>query len=524
MSLALTSRKRPQWGALSWGGAALAFMLAATLLAFAALMGWSAGQPDFSILYDAYFHRILRFTFWQAFLSTLLAVGLALPIARAVALDPNLLGRALLLRWSLLCFVMPTLILITGMVVVFGRSGWLSPYLGSGWNLYGLNGILLAHVFLNLPFALRVLVFQWQSIPDTAWKVSAQLGLSGWQRFWLVEWPMLRGALPALSGFIFLLCFNSFAIVLALGGGPRATTIEVAIYQALKFAFNPAEALTLAWTQLVIAGGLFLVMSRLGKLAWLSPPQGQGWRPRLHPVTLWLGRAGIVAVTLFLTVPILTLVPLAILGGLQALSWPLLWPVTLRSLGFAVAAATLAVLLALGSLELWRLKPRWRGLVEIGALHHLVIPGMVLSVGLYLFFLPHINWLRWGWVAVIGLNALVALPFVYHQLKPKVFDFDANYRRQVQALGLSGWAFWRQVYGPWLWVTLRRAWALAFVLALGDFAIFGIFGQDEWRTLPWLIHALAGSYQLRAAALASLWLLAFALIALWLLEEHRGRA
>lgn len=249
-----------------------------------------------------------------------------------------------------------------------------------GWRR---AGILLAHVFLNLPFALRVLVFQWQSIPDTAWKVSAQLGLSGWQ---------------------------------------------------------------------------------------------------------------------------------------------LLWPVTLRSLGFAMAAATLAVVLALGSLELWRLKPRWRGLVEIGALHHLVIPSMVLSVGLYLFFLPHINWLRWGWVAIIGLNALVALPFVYHQLKPKVFDFDANYRRQVASLGLSGWAFWRQVYGPWLSVTLRRAWALAFVLALGDFAIFGIFGQDEWRTLPWLIHALAGSYQLRAAALAALWLLAFALIALWLLEEHRSRA
>lgn len=515
-----------QWGSLIWGLAALACMLLATVLAFLALFGWSEGRPDLSILHDAYFHRILRFTLWQALLSTLFAVLLALPVARAVALDARLPGKALFLRWALLCFVMPSLILITGLVSVFGRSGWLTPWLGAGWNLYGLNGILIAHVFLNMPFALRVLVFQWQSIPDTAWKVSAQLGLSGWQRFRLVEWPAIRGVLPGVAGFIFLLCFNSFAIVLALGGGPRATTIEVAIYQALKFAFNPAEALTLAWTQLLVAGGLFLLFSQFGRLRWLAPPQGQPWLPALHPFTRALGRLAYVLAILFLAVPIATLIPVALFRGGQGLPWSTLMPVTLRSLGFAFAAATLATLLALGGLELWR---RWtapgaRRWVEFAALHHLVIPGMVLSVGLYLFFLPWVNWIRWGWVAVIGLNALVALPFVYHQLKPRVFDFDANYRRQVADLGLRGWPFWHRLYLPWLLPALRRAWALAFVIALGDFAVFGIFGHDSWRTLPWLIYALAGSYRLQAAALASLLLLAFALIALWVLEDHRHHA
>lgn len=509
------------------GSLALGLMSLVTVLAFLALMGWSEGEPDASILNDAYFWRILRFSLWQALLSAGFSVALAIPVARAIAMDPKLPGKAWFLRWSLLCFVMPSLILITALVSIVGRSGWLTPWLGSGWNLYGLNGILLAHVFLNMPFAIRVLCFQWQSVPDTAWKVSAQLGLTGWQRFRLVEWPALRGVLPGLIGFIFLLCFNSFAVVLALGGGPRATTLEVAIFQALKFDFNPPEALTLAWTQLLVAGGLFVFFSRWGRLRWLAPPGRPGmWRPASHPVTRWLGRLAYLLATLYLVVPIAALVPRALASASAAMPWSTLMVVSGRSLLFATTAATLAVLLALGALSLWRrVSQRWvRQGIEVAALHHLVVPGMVLSVGIYIFFMPYINWLQWGWVAVIILNALIALPFVYHQLKPRVFDFDANYRRQVADLGLDGWTFWRWVYGPWLMPAIRRAWGLSFVIALGDFAVFGIFGNDDWRTLPWLIYALSGSYRLQESALASLILLAFAMLALWLLEGKHRRA
>ena len=42
-----------------------------------------------------------------------------------------------------------------------------------------------------------------------------------------------------------MLCVTSFTIVLTLGGGPAATTLEVAIYQALRFDFDPARAVAL---------------------------------------------------------------------------------------------------------------------------------------------------------------------------------------------------------------------------------------------------------------------------------------
>ncbi|HKM15048.1 MAG TPA: thiamine/thiamine pyrophosphate ABC transporter permease ThiP [Marinospirillum sp.] len=507
-------------------GLLLTLLLGSSGLALLALTGWQTA-PEVQLWQDLWFWRVLKFTLWQALLSSFISVLLALPLARALVMDARLPAKAAFLRWCLLCFVMPSLILITGLVVMFGFSGWLTPFLnlvfGDGWSLYGLTGILLAHVFLNLPLAIRVLTSQWDSIPSSVWKMAAQLHLTGWQRFLLVEWPALRSVLPALLGFIFLLCFNSFAVVLALGGGPAATTLEVAIFQALKYNFNPSEALFLAVTQLLVAGSCFWLFSRWGKLEWLAPASaGQTWRPQTNRLTLWLGRFFYLFIALYLTLPVLGLLPTAVSKGLAGLPWLKLFKASGWSLLFALTASLLAVFMALQLSWVSSNQQQKNGLtrlVPVAALHHLIIPGMVLSVGLYIFFMPLINWMDWGWLAIIWLNTLIALPFAFSQLKPAVFSYQANYQRLAASLGLPFGVYWWRVVLPYLKPALQRVAAISLVLTLGDFAIFGIFGQPEYTTLPWLIYELAGSYQLAAAALASLWLLGLAFIGLILLER-----
>ncbi len=513
----------------------LALLLGSSGLALLALTGWQTA-PQVQLWQDPWFWQVLKFTLWQAVLSSFISVLLALPLARALVMDKQLPAKATFLRWCLLCFVMPSLILITGLVVMFGFTGWLTPFLnlvfGEGWSLYGLTGILLAHVFLNLPLAIRVLTSQWGSIPSSVWKMAAQLQLKGWQRFLLVEWPALRSVLPALLGFIFLLCFNSFAVVLALGGGPAATTLEVAIFQALKYNFNPSEALFLAVTQLIVAGSLFWFFNRWGKLEWLAPASGgQTWRPATNLFTRWLGRGFYLCIALYLTLPVLGLLPTAISQGLAGLPWLKLLKASGWSLLFALTASLLAVLMALQLSWMSSTQPAYlpkktnslegfiTRLAALAALHHLIIPGMVLSVGLYIFFMPFINWMDWGWLAIIWLNALIALPFAFSQLKPAVFTYQVNYQRLAASLGLPFGMYWWRVVLPYLKPALERVAAISLVLTLGDFAIFGIFGQPNYTTLPWLIYELAGSYQLAAAALASLWLLGLAFIGLMLLER-----
>lgn len=506
------------------GWLALSASVLVTGLAFQGLIGFSNEGPDWTLLGDDYFQQILLFSLKQALLSALLSVLFAWPVARALYYLPGLPGRRAFLALCLLCFVMPTLVLITGLVALLGHSGLLSPLIsalsGERWNLYGLSGILLAHLFLNMPFAVRVLFLQLQAIPDSGWKLALQLKLSRWQRLRLVEWPGVRSSLLMLFGFIFVLCFNSFAIVLALGGGPRSTTLEVAIYQALKYDFNIPETLTLAWTQLLIAGGLFLLVTRLGSPAWLAvdtavrhwtPEPGRALR-RLHQ--------GVYALSwLCLSLPILALLPGLVQGDLQRFEPGELLLPALTTLGLGLVAAIGGMLLAYALLKPIRMaaiRGQGRKLVVLEwlATHHLVAPAMVVSVGLFVFLLPRMDLDRWGMLWVALLNMLLVVPFAVQKLKPRLLQFDRQYDALAQSLKLRGLALWR-IEWPFVRPVTLSTFALVLVLAMGDVAIFSIFGTQDWITLPWLIYGYAGSYRIAEASLASLLLLVLCALALW---------
>ena len=513
------------------GYVALLLIIIPTLLAFAALSGFARSGPDWGLLTDPYLLGVLWFSLKQAFFSALLSVFLALPVARALYYVPGLWGKRLFLGLCLLCFVMPTLVLITGLVALLGRSGWLTPLLGGDWNLYGLHGILLAHVFLNMPFAVRALFQQLQSIPDTSWRLAAQLKLSGWQRWRIVEWPVLQGHLPLLAGFIFVLCFNSFAVVLALGGGPQATTLEVAIYQALKYDFNIGEALLLAWVQFAIAGGLFLLMVRYGAVQWLSVDTVSAqYRPKPAPAQQFGHLMVYVLSVVLLLLPLLALIPG--LFQLDAGIWqkmrilPPLLTTLLLGLVCAVLGLLLAYLLLLPLRQArWHQQKRRQWFFEWLATHTLVAPAMVLSVGLYVFallMLPgKVDELGWSILFVLLLNVVVIIPFALQQIRPRILQFDDQYQRLCSTLKLT---FWQRVRVEWPWWRQSgvSAFCLVLVLAMGDVTVFSIFGTADWMTLPWLIYSYAGTYRMAEASLtAFLLLLLCAVIVLWFERRRR---
>ncbi|WP_250655896.1 ABC transporter permease subunit [Alkalimarinus coralli] len=514
------------------GWVSLALTVLTTVFAFQGLIGFSNQGPDWALLSDHYFYGILAFSVKQALLSAVCSVVLAWPIARALYYIPGLPARRGFLALCLLCFVMPSLVLITGLVALLGRSGLLSPLIisatGHEWNLYGLNGILIAHIYLNMPFAVRGLYQQLKSIPDSSWKLSVQLKLSRWQRLRIIEWPSLRGTMLVLFGFIFVLCFNSFATVLALGGGPQSTTLEVAIYQALKYDFNIPEALMLAWVQLLIAGGLFLMVSRFGSTGWLSVDTGSHeWKPRPVGWRLRLMKCGYYLVWGILLLPILALLLGFAEGDQLRLEWlPLIKP-TLTTLALGVIAASVGMALAYSMLSPIRQfnasgLSRKRLVLEWLATHALVAPAMVISVGMFIFWLPIIDIDQWGIVFVAILNTAMVVPFAVQKLKPRLYQFDAQYGALARSLKLKGWSLWK-IEWPFVRSVFLSSYALVLVLSMGDVAIFSIFGTQEWTTLPWLIYGYAGTYRIAEASMASLILLALCALILWLFEKAQSK-
>ncbi|WP_234985279.1 ABC transporter permease subunit [Oceanospirillum multiglobuliferum] len=501
-------------------------VISITAMAFYGLIGFDQARLMPELLQDQYIQQILRFSLLQAAASAVLSVMLALPIARALHFMPELPARKAFLRFCLLCFVMPTLVLITGLVALLGRSGLMTGFMPNDWNLYGLNGILIAHLYLNMPLAVRVISQQLAHIPDTSWRLAQQLKLSRTQQFLKVEWPALKSSLLMLLGFVFVLCFNSFAVVLALGGGPGATTLEVAIFQALKYDFNLSEALTLSWLQFTIAGLIFALIAKLGKLNWLSADtHKQRWQPEFGQYSQRVHQGLYLLAWLLLALPIVALIPTLFKAQLKHLDFTLLFLACVRTIVIASTCALFATLLAwwlLIPIRQAQLRKNESGRIILQwlATHSLVAPAMVMSAGLYILLLPRVDLERWGWFWLILINTVLLLPFVIAQLKPRLLQYDQQYWRLSANLKLSGLGQLHTIW-PFIRPAMLGSFVLALLLAMGDVAVFSIFGDNSWSTLPWLIYGYAGSYRMAEAALASLLLLALCTLLIVLFERKR---
>ena len=205
-------RRQPLIPAWLWPGLLAALLIVGVaLLAFTAIWRHAPDTDWHSIWHDSYLWHVIRFTFWQAFLSALLSVIPAIFLARALY-RRRFPGRQLLLRLCAMTLVLPVLVAIFGILTVYGRQGWLAAlfgWLGMDYRFspYGLQGILLAHIFFNMPLATRLLLQSLESIAVEQRQLAAQLGMNGWQHFRWVEWPYLRRQILPTAALIFYAVF-----------------------------------------------------------------------------------------------------------------------------------------------------------------------------------------------------------------------------------------------------------------------------------------------------------------------------
>ncbi|VEA39886.1 ABC transporter integral membrane protein [Salmonella enterica subsp. enterica] len=365
-----------------------------------------------------------------------------------------------------------------------------------------MQGILLAHVFFNLPMASRLLLQSLESIPGEQRQLAAQLGMRGWHFFRFVEWPWLRRQIPPVAALIFMLCFASFATVLSLGGGPQATTIELAIFQALSYDYDPARAAMLALIQMVCCLALVLLSQRLSKAIAPGMTLTQGWRDpddRLHSR---LTDALLIVLALLLLLPPLVAV---VVDGVnrslpEVLAQPILWQAVWTSLRIALAAGVLCVVLTMmllwSSRELRQRQQLFAGqTLELSGMLILAMPGIVLATGFFLLLNSSVGLPESADGIVIFTNALMAIPYALKVLENPMRDITARYGMLCQSLGIEGWSRLKVVELRALKRPLAQALAFACVLSIGDFGVVALFGNDNFRTLPFYLYQQIGSYR-----------------------------
>jgi thiamine transport system permease protein len=493
----------------------------AGLLNLSAIPGYEPG--DLRFWQSAYIRRVLFFSLWQALLSTLCSVLPAILVARAFALQPNFPLRALLLRLFALPLVVPAVVAVMGVVSVYGSGGWIPL----GRSLYGLNGILLAHVFFNLPLAVRLLLPQWQTIPQHHWQLGEQLGMNAWQRWRFLEWPALREALPGVMLLVFMLCLTSFAVVLTLGGGPKSTTLEVAIYQSLRFDFDPAQAVVLALLQLSICALVALLTLKLQRLPEVEITLASVSTPistRQRPFNMLL----ILVAGVFVGMPLLSMLIDALGGPLwRVMGNTQLWQSLVNTLFIGLSAAVFSVsagwflLQYSASLALAGKTGKAR-LVDLAGSIVYVVPPLVIGSGMFVLLSSHFNVFAWVYPIVITINALMGLPFVIRSLGPALRQNHARYHYLCESLSLQGWNRFRYLEWPLLRRPLGLAAALVTALAMGDLGVIALFGTPHTATLPLLIYQQLGAYMIPHATVTALVLLLLSLTVFWGLERVVG--
>ncbi|TNF88838.1 MAG: thiamine/thiamine pyrophosphate ABC transporter, permease protein [Gammaproteobacteria bacterium] len=492
-----------------------------SLVNLGALPGFDAG--DLQFWRSAYIRRVLSFSLWQASLSTLCSVLPAIIVARAFALQPSFPLRAFILRLFALPLVVPSVVAVMGVVSVYGSDGWIPL----GRSLYGLGGILLAHVFFNLPLAVRLLLPHWQAIPQRHWQLATQLDMNGWQRFRFIEWPALREGLPGVMLLVFMLCLTSFAVVLTLGGGPKSTTLEVAIYQSLRFDFEPVRAVVLALLQLtlcMLVAGLTLKLQRLPEVEITVDAASSAAAAKRSVLQLGL----ILLAAVYVAMPLTSILYDVLTGPLTSvLGKSVLWRALGNSLLIGLSAALVSVsagwlLLRYSAGLVFDGEPGKARLIELAGSIVYVVPPLVIGTGMFVMLSPHVDVFDWVFPIVIGVNALMGLPFVIRTLGPAMRQNHSRYHLLCQSLALDGWNRFRYLEWPLLRRPLGLALALATALALGDLGVIALFGTPEKATLTLLIYQQLGAYLIADATVTALLLLLLCLAVFWLLERLVG--
>ncbi|QYX57483.1 thiamine/thiamine pyrophosphate ABC transporter permease ThiP [Roseovarius sp. SCSIO 43702] len=501
----------------AWPGAVAAALVAAVILG---TLGTVAATAEAGGRFAPGDWAALRFTLVQAVLSAVLSVGLAVPVARALA-RRRFRGRAALVALLGAPFILPVIVAVLGLVTVFGRAGWVSAGLGllglPPLSIYGLHGVVLAHVFFNLPLATRLILQGWQEVPDERFRLAAQLRIEGWAMWRLIEWPMLSRVVPGALAVVFALCLTSFAVALTLGGGPRATTIELAIYQAFRFDFDLGRAALLSGVQLVLTIAAASLALAAGAGAGFGAGLGRAvrrWDARGRAAragdAAWIALAAV-----FLIVPLAAIVAAGLpgLADLPVQVW--------RAAGVSllVAAGSTALVLAL-ALPMAAAVARGRmGVVEVSGLLGLAASPLVIGTGLFILVRPVADPFALALPVTALVNAVMALPFALRILGPAAREAVAAHGRLALGLQITGWRFMALVMIPRLRAQIGFAAGLSAALSMGDLGVIALFADPETATLPLQVYRLMGAYRMEQAAGAALLLLVLSLALFWTLDR-----
>jgi molybdate transport system permease protein len=182
-------------------------------------------------------------------------------------------GKGLVEALVMLPLVLPPTVFGFYLLVSFGRN---SP-LGQAWQqlfgsqlVFSFEGLVVASLIFNLPFAIQPAQRGFQSIAPEVREAAACCGMSPLRSLWKVELPLAWPGVVTAMVLTFAHTLGEFGIVLMVGGSiPGETrTIAIAIYDRVQ-AFDDRSAAVMSATLVAIS------LATIAVTFWLSSRVGR---------------------------------------------------------------------------------------------------------------------------------------------------------------------------------------------------------------------------------------------------------
>jgi len=499
-------------------------------------------------LSDPWNLRVISFSLYQAFLSALLSILVGLPGAWLLTYY-NFPGKRWFRLLTYLPFILPSILVVLAMVLFYGNNGWINRglmvILGTDEPqvhfLYSLTGILIAHVFYNFPLAMKIIGDQWERISLKYHHAASSLGVGNMRRFFGITLPLLMPSIGSAFVLIFLLCMNSFAIILVLGGGIRYTTIEVLIYQLARIELDFSGAASLAFLQggLSLIGMAILLKGRDRRVDQESA--SKSWLPeklRNRSMKAWFGLCWILLVLIFALGPLFAIL-MDSFRKFEHGEWIYTWywyrelftwrennyflSSLWNSLRIGLGSALISSISGLGlvSIIAYR-KGVKRRFWEMLTIFPIALSTVVFGVAWFHFYQEHLAGTVPLIFVVMAMHALLTCPYWIRIVLPTLESIPLQWHTESKMLGKQPLEYGVRILWPWLSKTFLIAFFFSFSLSLGELNSTMMIADETVRTLPLEIYGAISGYRFSYASAVAVILLILSVSTFLLVERSIG--
>ena len=466
--------------------------------------------------------RLISISFIQAFLSAFISCLIAIPFALCLYRHKELLISKLIISLCGYSFVLPSILIVFSVIGLFGSNGYLNNYLNfyqifNIKSIFGLKAIILGHILLNAPFATRLFFQNLSTFSKNYVDLSKALSLGFWTNTSKIEWPILKQNFLSIFSIIFVLCFLSFAIVMALGSGPSTSTIEVAIYQLALFELNFSKAIVLSIIQILICITFLIIGFYKQKDSNFFEIDTSIFKNQFKDKILLklIDYSLIFCISIFLFSPIIFIISnfiqLIFLEGIfykkyfidafiNSFILCILTGLLVTGIGFIISILLIHT----------RKNILLQQLLFVISSIILIISPVIISLG-YFIALGELRYIYLvSFTVIIIINTIFLIPFSILILFTKLKNIFLNFNDLKKAYRLSDVSFIKIIY-PLFKKNLFYVFSFTAAISFGDFTIISFFKNDNFQTLPSLLYKLITSYRFNEASLVAGFILIFSL-------------